>query len=357
MDKAAFGAFVAKNRKELGFTQRELAEKLHVTDKAVSKWERGLSYPDVTLLEPLAEALGMGVTELVSCRSEAPSPATQRADREMPPKEEERPEEAAVQTLLDISGESLRWERTRGRWQAVLLAVLGLLLLAALVSLWFLGTGSKTTEIGQIRVLHTEGTDGDLLLFAEKDGHLLRLGCAPDIDPAAILELAGEGDPFEAEFRWDRRTWSGTLLSYRPLRTGLAIGGPMDEVGSATDLYAYDGDALFGYPRIMAETFSREPNPYGAGYLSEYIYYLGDDTDDWYLHADEELLRVRGCLGYADYGDGGFRQLDYDGDGVRELLVRTVWPEKPCVVYDLEGGTVTETWLDEIPAEMTGPME
>ena len=41
MDKAAFGAFVAGLRKEKGWTQRELAEQLHITDKAVSKWETG----------------------------------------------------------------------------------------------------------------------------------------------------------------------------------------------------------------------------------------------------------------------------------------------------------------------------
>ena len=56
MDKGRIGGFIAENRKRQGLTQRELAQKLHVTDKAVSKWERGLSYPDVTLLQPLAAA-------------------------------------------------------------------------------------------------------------------------------------------------------------------------------------------------------------------------------------------------------------------------------------------------------------
>ena len=56
MNKQIFGTYIAENRKQLGMTQAQLADRLHVTDKAVSKWERGLSYPDVTLLEPLAEA-------------------------------------------------------------------------------------------------------------------------------------------------------------------------------------------------------------------------------------------------------------------------------------------------------------
>ena len=57
MNKEQLGAFIAERRKEEHMTQKDLAARLHITDKAVSKWERGLSYPDVTLLEPLAEAL------------------------------------------------------------------------------------------------------------------------------------------------------------------------------------------------------------------------------------------------------------------------------------------------------------
>lgn len=68
INKEQFGAFVAALRKEKGLMQKELAEKLYVSDKAVSKWERGLSIPDVTLLVPLAETLGVSVTELLECR-------------------------------------------------------------------------------------------------------------------------------------------------------------------------------------------------------------------------------------------------------------------------------------------------
>lgn len=69
IDKAAFGVFLAERRREKGFTQKELAEKLFVSDKAVSKWERGLSLPDVSLLIPLAETLGVTVAELLEGRS------------------------------------------------------------------------------------------------------------------------------------------------------------------------------------------------------------------------------------------------------------------------------------------------
>lgn len=69
MDKTQFGAFIAENRKRQELTQQELAQKLHVTDKAVSKWERGLSYPDVTLLQPLADVFNLRVDDLLTCRA------------------------------------------------------------------------------------------------------------------------------------------------------------------------------------------------------------------------------------------------------------------------------------------------
>lgn len=65
MDKDKFGKFVTSRRKEKNMTQKELAEILYVTDKAVSKWERGLSFPDISILEPLADALDITVMELL----------------------------------------------------------------------------------------------------------------------------------------------------------------------------------------------------------------------------------------------------------------------------------------------------
>ena len=65
MDNLKFGAFLAQCRKDKGWTQKDLAERLNVTDKAVSKWERGLGFPDIKLIEPLACLLGVSVLELM----------------------------------------------------------------------------------------------------------------------------------------------------------------------------------------------------------------------------------------------------------------------------------------------------
>ncbi len=65
MDVKKFGLFIAATRKENQLTQAELAKKLQVTDKAVSKWERGLGFPDINTIEPLADALGVSVLEIM----------------------------------------------------------------------------------------------------------------------------------------------------------------------------------------------------------------------------------------------------------------------------------------------------
>lgn len=60
------GAMIRRLREEKGLTQLDLAETLHVSDKSVSKWETGRGYPDITLIEPIALALGTSVQELLS---------------------------------------------------------------------------------------------------------------------------------------------------------------------------------------------------------------------------------------------------------------------------------------------------
>ncbi len=66
MDKKKIGNFIAQQRKKLGYSQKELAEKLNVTDKAVSKWETGRGVPDVSLIIEVADALQISVVELLN---------------------------------------------------------------------------------------------------------------------------------------------------------------------------------------------------------------------------------------------------------------------------------------------------
>lgn len=65
MDSQKLGHYIAEKRKQRGLTQRDLADHLHVTDKAISKWERGLGLPDIKMIEPLADALNVSVLEVM----------------------------------------------------------------------------------------------------------------------------------------------------------------------------------------------------------------------------------------------------------------------------------------------------
>ena len=66
MDKEKFGEFICYLRKEKGMTQKELGDKLHLTNKAISKWERGLSLPDICIIEEIAKNLDISVLELLN---------------------------------------------------------------------------------------------------------------------------------------------------------------------------------------------------------------------------------------------------------------------------------------------------
>lgn len=72
--KKTLGTMIAELRKQHGMTQLELAEKMGVTDKAVSKWERDLSCPDINSLPTLAEILGVSVEDLMQIKKAAEEP-------------------------------------------------------------------------------------------------------------------------------------------------------------------------------------------------------------------------------------------------------------------------------------------
>lgn len=67
MDAVILGEFISKRRTELHMTQAELAEKIHVTNKAVSKWENGRGLPDIDNMQELAVALELNLQELLEC--------------------------------------------------------------------------------------------------------------------------------------------------------------------------------------------------------------------------------------------------------------------------------------------------
>lgn len=80
MDQVKVGNYILQKRKELGITQKELAELVEVTDKSVSKWERGNGLPDVSRLKPLCDALKISMNELVAGEDISETSLTQKVE-------------------------------------------------------------------------------------------------------------------------------------------------------------------------------------------------------------------------------------------------------------------------------------
>lgn len=109
MNKQKIGSFIAELRKEKGYTQKELSERLFISDKAVSKWETGQSMPDISLLRPLADILGVTTSELLE-GERIDSNAVLQADQA----------EELVQKVLLFSEQEKEALRTRKKRNAVL---------------------------------------------------------------------------------------------------------------------------------------------------------------------------------------------------------------------------------------------
>ena len=126
MEAKKFGQFIAGIRKEKKMTQTELAGKIHVTDKAISRWERGLGFPDIQTLEPLAQALGISVLELM------------RSERQETEKQDQQPEEfrytqGEVAEMLQNAGDISRQQKKQDRNANV---IAGIVLAAITIIVW-----------------------------------------------------------------------------------------------------------------------------------------------------------------------------------------------------------------------------
>lgn len=83
MDQIKTGQFIAGERKRKGYTQKQLAETLNISDKTISKWERGGGFPEVSLLLPLCGELGVTVNELLSGERVSPEDYQKKAEENM----------------------------------------------------------------------------------------------------------------------------------------------------------------------------------------------------------------------------------------------------------------------------------
>lgn len=124
MDHQKTGTLIAARRNELGLTQKELAKQLNISDRTVSKWERGAGFPDISLLEPLADALGLTLLELFR--------------GEQTPEPEPEPEkEETVRETLRVLHPAIRARLKKARFPLIILSALLLAAVTALLILIF----------------------------------------------------------------------------------------------------------------------------------------------------------------------------------------------------------------------------
>ena len=120
MDIKKSGRLIAACRKEQNLTQKELASRLMVTEQAVSKWERGLNFPDMALLEPLCRELNISVTEFL--RGERESLTLMQMEQ-------------LIEDTVLMAGEKELEARWMRRVLGVTIGILALLIVLVIISL------------------------------------------------------------------------------------------------------------------------------------------------------------------------------------------------------------------------------
>lgn len=180
MDAIKTGGLIALMRKEKELTQKDLAETLHVSTQAVSKWERGLSCPDIGLLEPLAEALDLTVTELLA------------GERGQTPGEE------AVRDSLRFGENQLRPKIRRWKWLFLAAAALLLALVLWLSYVWVrdntVWLPQRETVISPTDITGRENIMLKVLSEGKRDLYLYDLTLADDLSALTVqVELWTDG--------------------------------------------------------------------------------------------------------------------------------------------------------------------
>ena len=103
MDARSIGARISALRKERGWTQKELAARLHVTDKAVSKWETAVNVPDVSLWQPMADLFQISLLEFLGMEGTGTETAVQKIAEISQAEKEKLKKEFCARAWLDIA--------------------------------------------------------------------------------------------------------------------------------------------------------------------------------------------------------------------------------------------------------------
>lgn len=241
MDAVKTGRLIVQIRKEKEMTQKDLGERLHVSVQAVSKWERGLNSPDIALLEPLAEALEITVSELLAGRRG------------------EEPREELVRDSLRFGMEQLGPKIKRWRWLFALAALSLLTLVVCLGYVWLRDNTDllpqRETTVAPVGVTDRERIMAAVLSEGKSGLYLYEAALADDLSAWTIrIEVWANGKLEESRHllgayagEENLRDWS---LLPREKAGASAQAGPRKQLLalSLTPEWAENpGDASLGY--------------------------------------------------------------------------------------------------------------
>lgn len=311
MDKETFGRFIADTRRDKGITQQALADRLHVSNSAVSKWERGLCYPDVTLLEDLACALGLTLTELIAAERLTNATCI----------------ESNMSSLLAIANESKRNQRIRILRNALISVLLATLLIFAV----YFSVSFFRTNFGSAVYIGSQCKDAQNYVYMDLNGDLLRLHCEDQKMFNSIVS-AGREQRYTIEYYWNNISKEGKLKNCQA--DDQFLGTPMDTLGNVIEI-----PSLLGIRSIWQEIINVYPDPnHPYCYIYTLRYFYGRDGQQC------DFLTVKNCRDFAF--------CDYDNDGVTELFIVTIYDNAPYMLYDTKDGVISSCFVDNVPKEV-----
>lgn len=243
MDYEKIGSFIAAKRKEKGMTQKDLAELLGVSDRAVSKWERAKSFPDVSLLKPLCQAFDISISELL--------------DGEEKPKPEITKAEADETVIAGINA----YTKKERRKQQILQAAVLLTLAAVMLCAYFIWQSRQPID------------------FQKGDYEIGRIAWQPDC-PAEYPEFSGpqsfviEGPFAEETKRQIKRILADTEIAPEYDKYAEKSEGYIEIEGVGTFYNTEYLDARSGNRYPLYQTCFYELEDYIANYLADrnYVY-------------------------------------------------------------------------------------
>lgn len=197
MDNVKMGDVIRTARKKKGLTQKDIATHLHITDRAVSKWERGICAPDLALLEPLAEILEISITELLTGEEEFL-------------KEHKKEIDLVVKETIQYSKQEATKKDKKNRIKIIYIILVSILLLVSLI-LFLLHKG----------FFHKIGTypspDGSTIVTVY-DCHLEKNGFPTDKGFAIDITGKWEGRQYYTSCKFKGTWWSPDDINFEFLQ-------------------------------------------------------------------------------------------------------------------------------------------